>query len=114
MKKGTAHRAISRLAPARPRWRRTARHSADGRVIDRYARSAGRAGARARRLGLGLRLGPGLELVADAPDGADGVRLVAQLLAQPLDVGVDRPIGHVVVVAPDPLQQIVAAEGPTG
>ena len=59
----------------------------------------------------------GLELVAEAPHGDDVARVrrvVLDLGAQPTDVHVDETAVAEVVVAPDPLEQHLAAEHPAG
>ena len=59
-------------------------------------------------------MGRSLEGVPDAVDGADEPRLVAvlaELAADPGDVGVHHPATRVVAVAPDPIHQLVARRG---
>src|SRR5690348_8165011 len=53
-----------------------------------------------------------VETVAHAPDGGDGVAERSQLLAQTHDVRIHRAVEAVVVVAPELLQEEVAAERP--
>src|SRR5205807_2791040 len=65
-------------------------------------------GAR-RRSGTGSRPGP----VAHAADGLDPLR-IAELLTQMADVDVDRPRFPVGVVAPQSLQERLAAEDAAG
>lgn len=55
-----------------------------------------------------------LEAVADAPDGDDTLAEIAQLLAQPRDMGVYHPVNAVEVVAPELFEQKGAAEGAVG
>ena len=107
-----------RLAKAGYRWdvvralppmRRT-RHRAEAeaflRAITRRADVALTAGSGRRRRG---RLQP----VADAPHGHDELGVVGVVLdlhPQPADVGVDEAAVAEVVVAPHPLEQLVAAD----
>src|SRR3712207_7595538 len=58
--------------------------------------------------------GVALPAIADAPHGGDVRALRAKLSAQLRDVAIDGPIRAVVVVAPDALEQEIAAEGATG
>src|SRR5579872_4764759 len=52
------------------------------------------------------------QLVSHAPDGGNAVAQDAELLAQAHDMRVDRAVEADVLLAPDSLQQVVAAVGP--
>ena len=53
-----------------------------------------------------------MESIADAADGLDEVGGVAELLAQALDVDVDRPLQDHGVLADGGVHQLEAGEGP--
>src|SRR3712207_2231485 len=101
--------------------RRWSRH---GNVSRRQARRKGRVRRRPtwRRLVDGMAMSSGavtrlrpFVLVADAPERDDAVRHTArpaELAPQAQDVGIDGAVVALVLVAPEPVEQVVARERP--